>query len=323
MAWTAYQVILRLCSPMHIGKGKVGNLQLTRPYVAGRNLWGALTARLARDRHPQGNPPPAAYGEMGQRVHDELAFSYFYPTTQEDGTVDQWPWDDGFRWRFLSTYPSTALDYDAISAAEASLHEVECILPHTRGVKGADTIRARTKPDLPSPSSPRTHHQESKPVYLTGYVFQRQDSDLNWQSAVKRLQMGGERGYGWGLVKPANVSGNLQPAGDAFAYELQLDGSRPVITLTEGSAVLAHTLAVGFEQGDGGRCLAAPEGSVEGRVEPLVGRETGPDTKFGVHLSHARISYVPGSRATQDLELQIGRLGLWEGTPDASSPQPL
>ena len=45
MAWRAYKIVLRLRSPLHIGRGKVGNLQRTRPYVAGRNLWGALTAR--------------------------------------------------------------------------------------------------------------------------------------------------------------------------------------------------------------------------------------------------------------------------------------
>ena len=49
MTWTAYRVVFKLRSPMHIGCGKVGNVQRTRPYVIGRNFWGALTMRLTRD----------------------------------------------------------------------------------------------------------------------------------------------------------------------------------------------------------------------------------------------------------------------------------
>ena len=37
--WTAYRVVLRLRGPMHIGNGRVGNIQQTRPYVPGRNIW--------------------------------------------------------------------------------------------------------------------------------------------------------------------------------------------------------------------------------------------------------------------------------------------
>ena len=38
MTWEAYAVVWRLKSPLHAGRGKVGNLQLTRPYVTGRML---------------------------------------------------------------------------------------------------------------------------------------------------------------------------------------------------------------------------------------------------------------------------------------------
>ena len=46
MTWTVYRVTWRLLAPMHIGWRKLGNMQQTRPYVTGRNLWGAFTARL-------------------------------------------------------------------------------------------------------------------------------------------------------------------------------------------------------------------------------------------------------------------------------------
>jgi hypothetical protein len=286
MSWTAYKVILRLRSPLHIGQGKVGNLQRTRSYVTGRNLWGAFTARLTRDNDADGTPAPEAYGQMGQRVHNELAFTYFFPTTEENGDINRWPWDNSFRYTFLSTYAGTALNYARTAAKEASLHEVECITPHTRDPNG-----------------------EGTPVYLTGYIFQRDGSDLDWEAAFQSLQIGGERGYGWGLVEPV---GDDKPASDVFGHPIQLDGERPVVQIRADAPLLAHALAADFD--DEGHALL--KGAVEGPVEPLVGRETGPDDRFGVQISQARVCYAPGSRVSEDTTVQIGRFGVWERCPE-------
>jgi len=320
MGWTAYKVTLRLCSPMHIGAGKVGNLQRTRPYVAGRNLWGALTAHLTRDGDPQGKPAPVEYKAMGDRVHDELAFTYFFPTTDQQGCKPLFPhldaqgnrgygWDgsgaplldaSAFRYHFLSTYASTALDYTAYSAQEASLHEVECLTPHTR---------------------------DREPVYLTGYIFQAEGSSLNWQRALTRLQIGGERGYGWGRVEVA------EPAGIREVQEREvplfgtghvahLDGPRVHIHLEKDQPTLAHALAAPFEDktccnDDGTPRIRGKVIHVEGTVEPLVGREVDPtDGRFGVHLSPARICYTPGARVGEATQVQIGRFGVWERCPE-------
>ena len=68
MTWRAFEVVLRLRSPMHIGCGKVGNLQRTRPYVTGRVLWGALTMRLTRDA-AQGRGPATDSREYRPRMN--------------------------------------------------------------------------------------------------------------------------------------------------------------------------------------------------------------------------------------------------------------
>lgn len=300
MAWTAHRVVLRLCSPMHIGMGKVGNLQRTRPYVTGRNLWGALTARLTRDAHPKGKPLPQAYAETGKRVHAESAFSYFYPTTRPDEAVDLWPWEHGFRWRFLSTYASTALHYGRASAEEASLHEVECLIPHAR-------------PGPRDRAGARGPHPAASPaVYLVGYIFERKGASLRWRSGLRRLQIGGERGYGWGRVQPV---GDPVPAEEVFGYQLELGGARPVVTVPQGGRLLAHTLAVDSEAAEGDTGMAVAAGVVDGRVEPLVGRETRPTSGFGKQLSQARVTYAPGSRAARRLTVGIGPFGVWEGIP--------
>ena len=85
MTWTAYQVSFRLLSPLHIGWRKLGNLQQTRPYVPGRSLWGALTARLTREL------VGCNYRCIGAKVDKELAFTYFYPSIQHN-SVTVWPW---------------------------------------------------------------------------------------------------------------------------------------------------------------------------------------------------------------------------------------
>ena len=297
MAWRAYKIVLRLRSPLHIGCGKVGNLQRTRPYVAGRNLWGALTARLTRDGHPQGKPEPEAYTDMGRRVHRELAFTYLFATTHPDGAIETWPWDKNFRYRFLSTYAGTALNYSAASAEEASLHEVECITSHTR--------------------------DKGKQVYLSGYLFQREDSNLKWEAALQRLQIGGERGYGWGRVTVAEITKIRSHPVKLFDtnHKAHLTGEAVRINLVENHPLLAHALAAEFvveeREGNAAEVLERyPAVSVEihGPVEPLVGRETTPQSRFGVHVSPARICYAPGASVKTDGRAVIGPYGVLVGS---------
>jgi len=285
MTWKTYRVVLRLRLPLHIGQAKVGNVQRTRPYVTGRVLWGALTERLTRDR-AQGQGPATdsqQYARVGDEVHERLAFTYLYPTIRQDGTVELWPWDDGFRFRYLSTYASTALTYPQQSADEGTLHEVECIVPHTL--------------------------DDGAPVYLTGYVFEQDDAP-GWKSALKRLQLGGERGYGWGWAEPVDepASWDGKPLFGG-AYSVKPRAWPPVLTAGKKARLLAHTLAADFETG------------VEGRIEPLVGRETDPKGRFGVQVSSACICYAPGARVEEAIEIQIGPYGVWERCPEPR-PEP-
>lgn len=173
MMWRVYRVNFRLGSPLHIGWGKVGNLQHTRPYVTGRVLWGALTMRLTRDAANGRGPATDSrdYQRLGEQVHQSLAFTYFYPATQaKDDYQIAWPWqnENSFRRRFLCSYQGTALSSFHRSAATGMLHEVEFVSPYT-----LDT---------------------GDPVFLVGYVFEREGSTLAWQDAFKRFQIGGERG---------------------------------------------------------------------------------------------------------------------------------
>lgn len=126
-------------------------------YVTGRALWGALTMRLTRD-DPNRKIPATdsdAYQQVGKQVNEQLAYTYFYPATSEgDGYQVAWPWENKslFRRRFLSSYNSTALIYPHNSATEGILHKVEFLSPFTL--------------------------DHGKPVFLIGYIFERNGCQL-------------------------------------------------------------------------------------------------------------------------------------------------
>lgn len=262
--WTPYLVTFKLLTPMHIGWRKTGNLQQTRPYVTGRALWGALTANLVHNNG--GND----YQNMGKEVDKQLAFTYFYPSTKKD-TVACYPWDniDEFSWKFLGSYASTALQYGH-GAEDGSLHETEFISPVTR---------------------------DDEPVYIVGYIFEREKCSLKWKDVLNKFQLGGERGYGWG-----RVSSNNDPlkADKIFGLTIEVDSQkdRPVLIIPEDRSVLDHTFAENID--------------CKGIIEPLVGRET--DTKmanFGKYCSTAQICWSPGARVNEEIKIEIYHKGLW------------
>lgn len=280
MAWNVYQVIFRLRSPLHIGCGKVGNLQRTRPYLTGRVLWGALTMRLTRDA-AQGRGPATdsrEYRRVGEQVHQSLAFTYFYPALRPgDGYRVAWPWqnESTFRHRFLGSYASTALSYPQQSAAEGMLHEVEFVSPHA-----LDT---------------------GEVVFLKGYVFEKEGCALGWKSALKRLQTGGERGYGWGDVELVDIRGSTNEYLFDGPAIFKGDGNVPTIHLSGDGHLLAHTKATDLP--------------IAGDVEPLVGREWRSDNlhrpHVGQHVAFSNICFVPGSVTFQSLDFIVGKFGIW------------
>ncbi len=288
MAWQTYQVVFRLRTLAHIGWGKVGNLQRTRPYLTGRVFWGALTMRLTRDAASDSGPSPGpqAYQRMGEDVHQSLAYTYFYPATASHSTYHiAWPWNNPshFRRRFLSSYSSTALAYPQQSAATGLLHEVEFLSPHTL--------------------------DDGKAVFLVGYVFEKDNCSLQWQAACQRLQVGGERSYGWGDLQLMSCERFNDELFEGQA-RINTQGERPVISLQAAQNpacyLLAHT--------------TAKDAVASGDIEPLVGREwrannddkSNPKNYIGQHVANSGVCFVPGSTVEQDASFVIGHYGIWK-----------
>ena len=275
MNWKSYRLTFRLLSPLHIGSQKIGNIQHCRRYLSGRALWGALTARLTRDFF---TPTPANYKIIGERVNDELAFTYFYPAVNDEQEV--WmPWDENktqeeFDWQFLGSYASTALA-DGHRALDASLHETEFIAPCTR---------------------------DNQKVFLTGCVFEKHGTDLPWRDVLNRLQLGSERRYGWGRV---DVIDKPNECDDCFDFSLKLDQPRPKIHIPNNGHLPAHTRAKDSNNSTD---------EFTGQLEPLLGRiwDNKNDKGTGHDFSPVVICWTPGTRVKNSGWFQIGEYGVLE-----------
>ena len=285
MAWKGYKVIFRLRSTLHVGWGKVGNIQRTRPYITGRVLWGALTMRLTRDMAHGGSAATdsRAYQRVGDDVNRTLAFTYFYPALKsESGYKVEWPWSDenGFRHRFLSSYASTALSYPEQSAETGMLHEVEFISPNAL--------------------------DNGQSVFLQGYIFEQDGCTLVWRDACTRMQIGGERGYGWGAIDCVHCD-ELDGSDIYDGLAVLNDSSvRPTIHLSALAKapcrLLAHTKLTDI--------------SAEGNIEPLVGREWRSNNRHyryaGQHVAFNHVCFTPGSVIREPMTFRIGPYGIWE-----------
>lgn len=287
MGWRKYPLCYQLLSPLHVGYPKTGNLMRTRGYVTGKIMWAALTARLTRDAGKGNNAE--AYRDVGEAVTKFFRFSYLYPAvpknpkkvieTTEDLAV-HYPWkDELFDYRFLDSHAGTTINYDLQTAAEGELREVEYIRPRTRKLN---------------------RDSDSLPVYLSGCLYIRDDANemvAEWRSAMKHLQLGGERGYGWGRVRL------VYPPEEGTAVEG--DAEEPRINVVKDGPVLAHVIA------DSSSSLS---GKISGRVEPLVGwqRDNRQETPTAWHLPQAKICYTPGSIVQSECTFKITDHGIWE-----------
>lgn len=274
MGWKLYRVSLKLLSPMHIGWRKIGNLQQTRYYVPGRTLWGALTARIARDYGD------SDYIKIGKDIDEFLRFSYFYPSDNEERvTLFPWKSKDEFEWKYIGSSVNTALDFEDLKskrAKEGSLHETEYIAPKTR---------------------------EGKQVYLIGYVFEHEDCKLNWKAALPKLQIGGERTYGWGRVGLDGANScSVVNVTDLDGYVIELNEESPEVKVSNSHSVISHVLT--NDQ--------INSSATSGNIEPLVGLETSRDGRFGSMISDAKICWTPGTKFNNEHTFVIREKGIWE-----------
>ena len=302
MTWTHYLLVFRLESPLHIGHRKAGNLMQTRRYVPGKNLWAALTERLV---YMAGQAPNAqAYRRVGTALKQSFRFGYLWPAqaTEKDEqgnwcppTRPHFPWDESdlayWDYLYLDGTARTAQIAEARTAAEGSLHEVEFIAPYTR---------------------------EGHPVYLVGDLWVREDGlpeqadsvplKNAWQNALRRLQIGGERTYGWGQVALVSELRALQSRQTSWGWTYQDQGQKIVLVIPTNARLPVHALAADLDS----QSAIQP---AEGPIEPWLGWER---NEQGFRLPQARIMYAPGARVKDNFTVLVAPWGYLYQNKDGS-----
>ncbi|RLB82188.1 MAG: hypothetical protein DRH17_06570 [Deltaproteobacteria bacterium] len=274
MSWEAFEVVFRLKSPLHIGYRQIGMLAKTRYYVPGRNMWAAVTARLAQMISGKDLPDYQGVGEM---LKKNAKFSYFYFTEDfKNRQNDYLPryTNEGLMWGalpqdefercFITSFTTTGIDHSSRTAEDESLHEIE-LLSH------------QTIVDKP---------ENSMPVYLRGYIFLNNAvpekptlMGLELAKVLSSLQIGGEQRYGFGrlLLEDGNCSSVTCPVwAESFNKEkasIVLKGQRRYIP--------AH--------------MAHGNIDVKGDIEMLRGREWDQRRGAGQHMPPSELCWKPGS----------------------------
>ncbi len=318
MTWTHYRLVFRLESPLHIGWRKTGNLMQTRGYVPGKVLWAALTVRLVEAFLGKANDS-RVYRQVGETLTKCFRFGYLWPAAGtwnehrwDPPTRPHFPWDPGpepWDYLYLNGAARTALEPIEHIAAEGMLHQIEYIAPYTR---------------------------EGKPVYLVGDLWVREEvqaccetakaKDPNnalcgniaskWQQALSILQIGGERGYGWGRGRLVQCKKTCQqhsttPCTNSVHEDNQDDSSEDTCQLSWGEPwvwkACSDQVLVGLNcQPSAQKSVPIPVHvlventthaslDIQGPIEPWLGWE---HRKGRYTLSNALVMYTPGAHLT-------------------------
>lgn len=295
MPWSLYQWTFQLKSPLHVGFHKVMHFFRTRPYVPGKLLWGALTAKLTQVLGIND------YQKIGDFLKKAMRLGYLYPCDAgnlyfpkytENGLMFNSLSLNGFEKKFISSTASAAIEAESLTAEEGMLHEVEFISPYTI--------------------------DNGSPVYLKGFVWikdfseigidlsKNDDSfkithngktvDLN-KEVFNRLQIGGERKYGFGLVELKEFKQITDKKFDGFPGSWDEKEGEVLIAINSGDPIWAHA-------------LCSNNLNIKGNVEPVVGREWDKTMGCGRKISEGEFCWIPGSILLSDAELFIDEFGI-------------
>jgi hypothetical protein len=301
MSWKAYRLVYRAMAPIHIGWHTLGYIKLTRHYIPGKNMWGAMTANLTRTYGAKGTD---GYENFGDLLKKYILASYFYPAIDQNSPLLPHFTEQGlfygpyakenFERLFFSSFGQTAILPQSNTAEDESLHESEYIAP---------AINEEGK---------------CKQVYFVGYLLIMDGASLDdgkniaWtdegisiKTAIQELFVGGDMKYGWGCLKLANDSKSEGLQTKVFGYELIPKGKGLCIKIPKYRPLPAHL-------------EIESEIKVKGDIEPLVGREWGTVkdkdgkqiTGAGQRISGARACWVPGSVVAEEKILKVGEFGI-------------
>ncbi len=292
MGWKAYRLVYQAKSPIHIGWHTLGYIKLTRYYITGRNMWGAMTANIVRTLYGHDD-----YHGVGELLKKNILISYFYPAIddfrnpllpnfQNDGLhYGGYPVSD-FERLFIRSYGQTAVLPESNTAEDQSLHESDFISHY---VEEENTKKRRN-------------------VYFVGYIFIHNNAHYKGaltlekiESAVTEIFVGGDRKYGWGRLSLETGKKDEAEDNKVFGHQLDTQKDSLQITILENKGIPAHL-----------ELKAEGNIKIKGDIEPLLGLEWGTSSKIGAgqKISEAKICWMPGSVIENKITLKIGEFGI-------------
>ena len=317
MSWHLFNWQFQLCSPLHVGYHKTMHLFRTRPYVPGRQIWAALTAKLTL-LFGLSN-----YQKVGSALEEVFRFGYLYPSLEEGYpyipcfTKDKgltFGWGERcltrreFEKKFLSSTASVAIDPQSFTVEEGMLYQVEFVSPYLT------TVRAGI--------------EDYTPVYLKGLFWVCEAETSTFQVTVEdrritmkadqglkeidfaeelaaRLQVGGERRNGFGLLKlkllqlVKNVNERVARDVSGLPGDWHEDKASVYITLEEDEPVWGHV-------------LEPAKVEAKGLIEPLVSRSWDSVKGAGQKITSEGLAWAPGSLIEKKCTFEMLPHGLWK-----------
>jgi hypothetical protein len=166
------RVVYKQIQPIHIGYGSYGIMNETRIFIPGITMWGALINTFGREN----NWTSKDYeNEKNKKMFENI--TCFYPMS--DNVVLYPGFKNGefylgdksekeFRYEYVDTYVSTAINPITLNAKDESLHEIDIILPRDK--------------------------EDKKQLYWVGYVNTS-------ENIPNEIYVGGDSRYGLGLME--------------------------------------------------------------------------------------------------------------------------
>jgi CRISPR/Cas system CSM-associated protein Csm3 (group 7 of RAMP superfamily) len=272
----------------------------TRPYVPGKPLWGALTAKLTPllgldDYQKVGEflKKVIRPGYLYPYIESNEKSKLYYPKYTEKGLMFGPLKQNEFEKKFISSMASTAIEAQSLTAEDGMLHEVEFISHYTI--------------------------DDGKPVFMSGFIWVREFSENDISLSIKdeviitclekkvkfkdqlanRLQLGGERKYGFGLVELHKITEVKESKFNLLPGEWKEENGEVCISLKRDDPIWAHVKH--FENL-----------KIKGDIELLAGREWDPSEGAGKKLEPLGLCWSPGSILLEDRKFIVDGLGIWK-----------
>lgn len=304
MTWYLYSWSFRLKTPLHVGFHKVMHFFRTRPYVPGKLLWGALTAKLTPMLGVND------YQKVGDFLKKAIRFGYLYPCVDdqfflpkytEDGLVFCSLSKNEFEKKFISSMASTAIDSDSLSAEEGMLHEVEFINPYTIDDGKPVLMKGLLWILVENHGNEREFSENGFNIIRNhGKIFIKYNGlDIDFKDELANsFQVGGERKYGFGLLELKKLDEYNNKTLGEFSGEWFEKGGEVHLKLTSNDPIWSHA-------------SHSNNIDIKGNIEPIVGRDW--DNKGSGRKLNAQheLFWSPGSILNEDKNFKITDFGLW------------